>query len=94
MKVWIFLLSGSEPVQSDAVVLENMPDNMSIEMLSMLVENTLVLDESSYSLEILWESSRTVVTFNNPTGRKQHKLHPLKQLNTLNQNEPCLRLES
>ncbi|XP_076587780.1 protein mono-ADP-ribosyltransferase PARP14-like [Chaetodon auriga] len=55
----------SESVQSAAVVLDNIMD-MSRELLSMLVENISGLDESDYSLEIIWETNRAVVTFNSP----------------------------
>lgn len=61
----------SESPQITGVLLENVPDRMSRDVLSMLVENTLGLDESNYSLEIIWESSTAVVTFSKPEGRKQ-----------------------
>ncbi|XP_074495688.1 protein mono-ADP-ribosyltransferase PARP14-like [Sebastes fasciatus] len=56
----------TECVQSVSAVLDNVSDNMSRDLLSMLVENISGLDESCYSLEIIWESSRAVVTFNTP----------------------------
>ncbi|KAM3868382.1 protein mono-ADP-ribosyltransferase PARP14-like [Diretmus argenteus] len=55
-----------ESVQSFAVVLDNVSESMSRDLLSMLVENIALLDENSYSLEIIWEAARAVVTFNNP----------------------------
>ncbi|XP_032372441.1 protein mono-ADP-ribosyltransferase PARP14 isoform X1 [Etheostoma spectabile] len=58
--------SQEESVQSVAVVLDNVSDSMSPDMLSMLVENISGLDESCYSLEIIWETNRAVVTFNKP----------------------------
>ncbi|XP_031164633.1 protein mono-ADP-ribosyltransferase PARP14-like isoform X3 [Sander lucioperca] len=58
--------SKEESVQSVAVVLDNVSDNMSTDMLSMLVENISGLDESCYSLEIIWETNRAVVTFTKP----------------------------
>lgn len=70
-RLFIFLLQESESVQSVAVLLENVPDNISRDLLSMLVKNILGLDESCYSVEIIRESNRAVVTFNNPAGRKQ-----------------------
>ncbi|XP_071380642.1 protein mono-ADP-ribosyltransferase PARP14-like [Centroberyx affinis] len=57
----------AQPVQSLAVVLDNVSDSMSRDLLSMLVENVSGLDESGYSLEIIWEANRAVVSFNNPT---------------------------
>ncbi|XP_045890992.1 protein mono-ADP-ribosyltransferase PARP14-like [Micropterus dolomieu] len=52
-------------VQSVAVVLENV-DSMSRDLLSMLVENISGLEDSAYSLEIIWETNRAVITFNSP----------------------------
>ncbi|XP_067429640.1 protein mono-ADP-ribosyltransferase PARP14-like isoform X1 [Thunnus thynnus] len=57
---------GSESVQSVAVVLDNVSDKMSRDLLSMLVENISGLDESSYGLEIIWETNQAVVTFSSP----------------------------
>uniref|UniRef100_UPI003AAA2BFC protein mono-ADP-ribosyltransferase PARP14-like n=1 Tax=Centroberyx gerrardi TaxID=166262 RepID=UPI003AAA2BFC len=57
----------AQAVQSLSVVLDNVSDSMSRDLLSMLVENVSGLDESGYSLEIIWEANRAVVTFNNPT---------------------------
>ncbi|XP_039902752.1 protein mono-ADP-ribosyltransferase PARP14-like isoform X3 [Simochromis diagramma] len=56
----------SESSQSCAVVLENVTDNMSTDLLSMLVENISGLDENGYSMENIWESNSTVVTFKSP----------------------------
>jgi len=36
----------------------------------MLVESISGLEESQFSLEVIWESSRAVVTFKQPAGRK------------------------
>nr|XP_013763384.1 PREDICTED: poly [ADP-ribose] polymerase 14-like [Pundamilia nyererei] len=58
-------VSDSESPQSTAVVLENVTDNMSTELLTMLVEIISGLDENSFSLEIIRESNRAVITFNN-----------------------------
>uniref|UniRef100_A0A3P9DSE4 Poly [ADP-ribose] polymerase n=1 Tax=Maylandia zebra TaxID=106582 RepID=A0A3P9DSE4_9CICH len=64
-------LSDSESSQSCAVVLENVTDNMSTDLLSMLVENISGLDENGYSMERILESNKAVVTFSSPAGRKQ-----------------------
>uniref|UniRef100_A0A3B4UJW7 Uncharacterized protein n=1 Tax=Seriola dumerili TaxID=41447 RepID=A0A3B4UJW7_SERDU len=58
----------SESVQSSAVVLENVSDNMCRDLLMMLVENVSGSDESGFSLEIIWESNRAVVAFTKPEG--------------------------
>uniref|UniRef100_A0A3B3HJV2 Poly [ADP-ribose] polymerase n=1 Tax=Oryzias latipes TaxID=8090 RepID=A0A3B3HJV2_ORYLA len=62
--------SASELDPSPAVVLENVSAGTSKDVLMMLVENISGVEEKDFSLEILWESSRAVVIFNNPTGRK------------------------
>ncbi|XP_041642867.1 protein mono-ADP-ribosyltransferase PARP14-like [Cheilinus undulatus] len=55
-----------ESVESVSVVLDNVGANMPRDLLLMLVENISGLDDSSYSLEIIYESNRAVVTFNSP----------------------------
>uniref|UniRef100_A0A3B5B177 Poly [ADP-ribose] polymerase n=1 Tax=Stegastes partitus TaxID=144197 RepID=A0A3B5B177_9TELE len=62
--------------RSAAVVLENVPDRMSRDLLSMLVENVSGLDDSSYSLEVILESSRAVVSFSSPKHKRTR--HHLK----------------
>ncbi|CDQ59137.1 unnamed protein product [Oncorhynchus mykiss] len=52
--------------QSSAVVLERVPENMSREMLTLLVETLSGLEEDNFSLEVISETNRAVVTFNNP----------------------------
>ncbi|KAL7391183.1 hypothetical protein ABVT39_005598 [Epinephelus coioides] len=70
----------SASAQSVSVVLDNVSDNMSRDLLCMLVENVSGLDESGYSLEIIWETNRAVITFNKPAdverflGRSSQKL--------------------
>ncbi|KAM4575865.1 protein mono-ADP-ribosyltransferase PARP14-like [Odontesthes bonariensis] len=51
---------------SAAAVLEKVSDAMSRDLLLMLVENISGLDENDFSLEIIWESNRAVVIFNDP----------------------------
>lgn len=70
-QVLICLLS--ESVQSAGVVLENVADDMSRDLLLMLVENISGLDDSCFSLEIIWESNRAAVTFSNAAGQKTQK---------------------
>lgn len=64
------LLPDPESDQNVSVMLENVPDNMSSELLSLLVEDVSELEDSSYSLELMSESRGAVVTFRNPAGRK------------------------
>lgn len=61
-------ISGAESLQSIAVLLENVPDNMSRDLLLMLLEHVSGLDEGNYSLEIIWETNSAVVTFNSQSG--------------------------
>uniref|UniRef100_A0A3Q1FWA0 Poly [ADP-ribose] polymerase n=1 Tax=Acanthochromis polyacanthus TaxID=80966 RepID=A0A3Q1FWA0_9TELE len=60
--------ADTDDCSSAAVVLENVPDGMSRDLLSMLVENVSGVDENGYSLEMILESSRAVVTFSSPQG--------------------------
>ncbi|XP_041643514.1 protein mono-ADP-ribosyltransferase PARP14-like [Cheilinus undulatus] len=55
-----------ESIESISVVLDNVRDNMPRDLLLMLVENISGLDDSSYSLEVIYESNSAVVTFNSP----------------------------
>lgn len=63
-------LSESEAASSIAIVLAEVKSDMSRDLLSMLVENVSGLDESNYSLEIIWETNKAVVTFNRPVGKR------------------------
>lgn len=70
MKGFSISLLESEADSRTAIVLGNIQSNMSRDLLSMLVENVSGLDESKYSLEIIWEASAAVATFNVPAGQK------------------------
>ncbi|XP_055792513.1 protein mono-ADP-ribosyltransferase PARP14-like [Salvelinus fontinalis] len=52
--------------QSSAVVLERVPESMSRDLLLLLVETLSGLEEDNFSLEVISETNRAVVTFNNP----------------------------
>lgn len=52
------------------MVLDNVVERMTRDLLSMLVENVSGLDEGNYSLEVIQESSRAVITFNSPAGKR------------------------
>ncbi|XP_054895199.1 protein mono-ADP-ribosyltransferase PARP14-like isoform X2 [Poeciliopsis prolifica] len=58
---------GSESDPVVAVVLENIPENLSKDYLQMLVETISGLEESDFSLEVIWESNMAVVNFSVPT---------------------------
>uniref|UniRef100_A0A8D3B322 Poly [ADP-ribose] polymerase n=1 Tax=Scophthalmus maximus TaxID=52904 RepID=A0A8D3B322_SCOMX len=54
---------------SAAVVLHNVSDAMSRDLLLILVENVSGFDASGFSLELIRESNRAVVAFNKPAGK-------------------------
>lgn len=54
--------------QSSAVVLERVPESMPRDLLLLLVETISGLEEDNFSLEVISETNRAVVTFNNPKG--------------------------
>ncbi|CAN9512802.1 unnamed protein product [Ophioblennius macclurei] len=62
---------GKEVHQSSAVLLENIAEDMSSDLLSALVERVSGSDEDGFHLERLWESGRAVVTFSSATDAKQ-----------------------
>ncbi|XP_024120294.1 protein mono-ADP-ribosyltransferase PARP14, partial [Oryzias melastigma] len=64
-------LLDTELDPNPAVVLENVADGMSRDVLMMLVENISGVDEKDIRLEIFCESNRAVVTFNNPTDAEK-----------------------
>lgn len=69
MKGFSISLLEPEAVSRTAIVFGNIQSNVSRDLLSMLVENVSGLDESKYSLEIIWEANAAVVTFNMPAGQ-------------------------
>ena len=84
--VFLPFTSELESAHGAAIVLENIPENMNIDMLSMLVETVSGLDEGSFNLEIIWETKKAVVTLNDPTGReKKHLVYttPVSYLNDI-----------
>ncbi|RXN29689.1 poly [ADP-ribose] polymerase 14-like protein [Labeo rohita] len=59
-------LDVKKPRESSAVVLENFPDDFNQEILTLLVENISSLSESDFSMELIPELGKAVVTFKNP----------------------------
>uniref|UniRef100_A0A672S0R9 Poly [ADP-ribose] polymerase n=1 Tax=Sinocyclocheilus grahami TaxID=75366 RepID=A0A672S0R9_SINGR len=57
-----------KPQESSAVVLENLPDDVKQDVLSLLVENISSLPENDYSMELIPELRKAVVTFKNPSA--------------------------
>ncbi|KAL6472153.1 hypothetical protein MHYP_G00183410 [Metynnis hypsauchen] len=54
------------PPQSSAVVLENLPDDLSREVLVLLIENISGVSDEEFFLELIRGSNVAVVTFNDP----------------------------
>ncbi|XP_035999477.1 protein mono-ADP-ribosyltransferase PARP14 [Fundulus heteroclitus] len=52
--------------RSTAVLLENVQENLSQDLLQMIVETISGLDENDFSLEIIWETNMAVLIFNSP----------------------------
>lgn len=55
------------PPPPSHVVLEKVSSDMTSDLLCMLVENMSGVDETGYSLEMIWETNRAVVAFTSPT---------------------------
>ena len=69
--------SGSIEVQEErvedsyrpnAVVVENIAEDMTRELLGLIVENITGISEDDYSMELIYESCVAVVTFTHPDG--------------------------
>uniref|UniRef100_A0A8C1GLI2 Poly [ADP-ribose] polymerase n=1 Tax=Cyprinus carpio TaxID=7962 RepID=A0A8C1GLI2_CYPCA len=60
-----------KPQESSAVVLENLPDDIKQDVLSLLVENISSLSENDFSIELIPELSKAVVTFINPIAAEK-----------------------
>ncbi|RXN29685.1 poly [ADP-ribose] polymerase 14-like protein [Labeo rohita] len=54
-----------KPQESSAVVLENLPDDVKQDVLTLLVENISSLPENEFSMELIPELRKAVVTFKN-----------------------------
>ncbi len=62
-------LDVKKPEGSSAVVLENLPDDFNQDVLTLLVENIGNLSENDFSMELIPELRKAVVTFKNPSGK-------------------------
>ncbi len=62
-------LDVKKPKGSSAVVLENLPDDFNQDVLTLLVENIGNLSENDFSMELIPELRKAVVTFKNPSGK-------------------------
>ncbi|CAM4730208.1 unnamed protein product [Leuciscus chuanchicus] len=60
-------LDVKKPQESSAVVLENLPDEIKQDVLTLLVENITSLSENDFTMELIPELRKAVVTFKNPS---------------------------
>ncbi|KAG9329909.1 hypothetical protein JZ751_028613 [Albula glossodonta] len=77
-----------EPAQISAVVLENVPEKVTRELLAMVVENICSMTEDDFSLEMILDINAAVVSFAHPSvaaqflakcdGHKYFKQHRVK----------------
>uniref|UniRef100_A0A8C1URK9 Poly [ADP-ribose] polymerase n=1 Tax=Cyprinus carpio TaxID=7962 RepID=A0A8C1URK9_CYPCA len=61
-------LDVKKPQESSAVVLENLPDDFNQDVLTLLVENIGSLSGNDFSMELIPELRKAVVTFKNPSA--------------------------
>ncbi len=64
-----------KPQESGAVVLENLPDDVKQDVLTLLVENISSLSENDFIMELIPELRKAVVTFKNPSGKLSYKIY-------------------
>ncbi|CAM4730210.1 unnamed protein product [Leuciscus chuanchicus] len=64
-------LDVKKPQESSAVVLENLPDEIKQDVLTLLVENITSLSENDFTMELIPELRKAVVTFKNPSDAGQ-----------------------
>ncbi|XP_016383980.1 poly [ADP-ribose] polymerase 14-like [Sinocyclocheilus rhinocerous] len=61
-------VDAKKPQESSPVVLENLPDDFNQDVLTLLVENIGSLSENDFSMELIPELRKAVVTFKNPSA--------------------------
>ncbi|XP_041947801.1 protein mono-ADP-ribosyltransferase PARP14-like isoform X3 [Alosa sapidissima] len=62
---------AEEIYQPKAVVVENIPEDMTRDILGLIVENITGVSEDEYTMELIYESQLAVVTFTNPDNVKK-----------------------
>ncbi|RXN11597.1 poly [ADP-ribose] polymerase 14-like protein [Labeo rohita] len=90
-----------KPQESSAVVLENLSDDAKQEVLVLLVENISRLPENEFSLELIPEIRKAVVTFKNPSAAEkfleESRTHEKFKNNNLSahalERSTCVRVE-
>ncbi len=64
-----------KPQETSAVVLENLPDDVKQDVLTLLVENICSIHENEFKMELIPELRKAVVTFKNPSGKFSCKIY-------------------
>ncbi len=77
-------LDVKKPQETSAVVLENLPDDVNQDVLTLLVENISSLSENDFSMELIPELRKAVVIFKNPNGKLSYKIYILYFYHNLN----------
>ncbi|XP_056103819.1 protein mono-ADP-ribosyltransferase PARP14-like [Rhinichthys klamathensis goyatoka] len=95
-------LDVKKPQESSAVVLENLPDEFKQDVLTLLVENITSLSENDFTMELIPELRKAVVTFKNPSDGgnflEDSKTHKKFKKNNLRahalERSTCVRVEN
>ncbi|XP_026129260.1 poly [ADP-ribose] polymerase 14-like isoform X1 [Carassius auratus] len=90
-----------KPQETSAVVLENLPDDVNQDVLTLLVENISGLSENDFSMELIPELRKAVVTFKNPSAAEKFledsRTHEKFKKNNLRaralERSTCVRVE-
>ncbi|XP_026129256.1 poly [ADP-ribose] polymerase 14-like isoform X1 [Carassius auratus] len=94
-------LDVEKPQESSAVVLENLPDGFNQDVLTLLVENISSLSGNDFSMEVIPELRKAVVTFKNPSAAikflEDSRTHEKFKKNNLRacalERSTCVRVE-
>ncbi|KAK7120425.1 hypothetical protein R3I94_020427 [Phoxinus phoxinus] len=95
-------LDVKKPQESSAVVLENLPDEFKHDVLTLLVENITSLSENDFTMELIPELRKAVVTFKNPSDAvkflEDSRTHKKFKKNDLRaralERSTCVRVEA
>jgi len=70
-------LDVKKPQESSSVVLEDLPDEFKQDVLTLLVENITSLSDNDFTMELIPELRKAVVTFKNPNGKLIYNIYIL-----------------
>lgn len=68
-------VDAKKPQETNAVVLENLPEDVKQDILTLLVENISCLSENDFSMELIPGLRKAVVNFKNPSGKFSCKIY-------------------